>query len=77
MSEAMQMIVNGYVRVGGRKNLEDLRAHRDRLLSELRSLNRAVDPTSMIRLLEREIEIIDDGLAKLSTTGSVVSIGIR
>jgi hypothetical protein len=77
MSEAMQMIVDGYVKLSGRKALEDLKAHHERLASELRSMNGVFDLSSTIGLLEREIAIISDGLAKLNNTASVVSVSVR
>ena len=77
MSQAMQLIVEGYVKLSGRKALEDLKTHRERLASELRSMNGVFDLSSTIRLLEQEVEIIDDGLAKLNGTASVVSIVVR
>jgi hypothetical protein len=66
MSEAIGLIVNGYVKLGGRKALEDLKAHRCRLASELKSINGALDLSSSINQLEKEIAVIDAGLAKLN-----------
>jgi hypothetical protein len=77
MSQAMQLIVDGYVKLGGRKALEDLKEHRERLATELRSLNSVLDLSSTVGHLEREIAIIDDGLARLKNTASVVSIAVR
>jgi hypothetical protein len=65
MSQAMQLIVDGYVKLGGRKALEDLKEHRGRLATELRSLNSVLDLSSTVGHFEREIAIIDDGLARL------------
>jgi hypothetical protein len=39
MSEAIKLIVDGYVKLSARKGLDDLNAHLHRLASELRSLN--------------------------------------
>ena len=67
MSEAMKLIVDGYVKLSARKALDDLNAHRRRLATELRSINGPFDLSSSIRQLEKEIEVIEDGLAKLDT----------
>ena len=47
--------------------LEDMKAHRHRLVSELKSRNGAFDLSSQIKLLEDDIAVIDAGLAKLNT----------
>jgi len=67
MSEAMKLIVDGYVKLSARKALDDLNAHRRRLATELRSINGPFDLSSSIRQLEKEIEVIEEGLAKLDT----------
>jgi hypothetical protein len=67
MSEAMKLIVDGYVKLSARKALDDLEAHRRRLATELRSINGPFDLSSSIRQLEKEIEVIEEGLAKLDT----------
>jgi hypothetical protein len=77
MSQAMQLIVDGYVKLSGRKALEDLKEHRERLATELRSINGMLDLSSTIKQFETEIAIIDGGLAKLKNTASVVSVAIR
>ena len=46
MSEAMKFIVDGYVKLCARKELDDLKAHRCRLAIELESLNGPFDLTS-------------------------------
>ena len=70
MSEAIKLIVDGYVRMRGRKALEDLKAHRHRLASELKSLNGPLDLNSSIKQLEEEIAVIDAGLAKLNSAAA-------
>ena len=67
MSEAMKLIVDGYVKLSARKALDDLNAHRRRLATELRSINGPFDLSASIRQLEKEIEVIEEGLAKLDT----------
>ena len=66
MSEAMQRIVDVYVKLSRRKALEDLKAHHYRLATELKSINVILDLSSSIRQLEKEIEVIEEGLAKLN-----------
>jgi hypothetical protein len=66
MSEAMKLIVNGYVKLRAREELDDLKAHRCRLATELKSLNGPFDLTSSIRQIEKEIEVVEEGLAKLA-----------
>jgi uncharacterized small protein (DUF1192 family) len=58
--------VEGFVKLNGRKALEDLKAHRRRLADELKSLNGVLDLSSSIKLLEDEIAVIDAGRAKLN-----------
>jgi hypothetical protein len=71
MSESIKLIVDGYVKLSARKELQDLWAHRHRLPSELRSLNgRPFDLNSSIKQLEEEITVIDAGLAKLHSAAA-------
>jgi hypothetical protein len=70
MSEAIERIVGAYVKLGNRKALEDLKAHRCRLATELRSINGTLDLSSSIKLLEDEIAIIDAGLVRLNTAAA-------
>ena len=68
MSEAMKLIVDGYVKLGPRKELDDLKAHHCRLASELRSRRGGVfDLSSSIKQLDDEMAVIQEGLAKLGT----------
>ena len=67
MSEAIERIVATYVRLKNRKALQDMRTHRHRLVTELKSLKGADDLSSQIKLLEDDIAVIDAGLAKLDT----------
>jgi hypothetical protein len=62
MSQAIQLIVDGYVKLSGRKALEDLKQHRERLATELRFINGMLDLSSTIKQFETEIAIIDDGV---------------
>jgi len=67
MSEAMKLIVDGYVKLSARKALDDLKAHRCRLATELKSINGPFDLSSSIKQLGKEIEVIEEGLARLDT----------
>jgi chromosome segregation ATPase len=71
MSHTMQLIVDGYVKLSARKELEDLRTHRHRLASELRPLNgRPFDLNSSIRQIEEEIAVIEAGLTRLKSAAA-------
>lgn len=66
MSEAMKTIVANYVKLGDAGALEDIKAHRGRLLMDMRfSRNEAFDPSAVVASLEAEIALIDAGLAQL------------
>ena len=65
MSEAIERIVGAYVKLENRKALEDMKAHRQHLVTEIKSFRGVIDVTSSVRQLEDEIAIIDAGLAKL------------
>jgi hypothetical protein len=67
MSEAIERIVGAYVKLRNRKALEDLKAHRQRLVTEIKSFCGVIDVSSQIKQLEDEIAVIDAGLAKLDT----------
>ena len=50
MSDAMQMIVTGYVRVRDQRALTDLLTHRRKVFSELQAVS-GINPASAIELL--------------------------
>jgi hypothetical protein len=67
MDKAIERIVDAYVRLQNRKALEDLRTHRQGLLSDLKSRSNSVyDLSGPIRELEDDLAIIDAGLQRLS-----------
>jgi hypothetical protein len=67
MDKAIERIVDAYVRLQNRKALEDLRTHRQRLLSDLKSRSDLVyDVSGPVRLLEDELAVIDAGLERLN-----------
>ena len=67
---AIERIVGAYVKLRNRKALEDLRTHRHRLVTELKSLTCTLDVSSLIKQLEPEIAFINAGLAKLNTAAT-------
>ena len=74
MSEAIKLIVGGYVKLSARKELDDLKAHLQRLASELRSLNGLpFDLNSSIRQLEEEITVVEAGLAKVNSAADQIA----
>jgi hypothetical protein len=64
MSEAIERIVSAYVKLRDEKTLEEMKAHRHRLVTELKSLT-VLDVSSSIKLLEGDMAVIDAGLAEL------------
>jgi hypothetical protein len=67
MDRAIERIVDAYVRLQNRKALEDLRTHRQGLLSDLkRRSNLVYDVSGPIRELENELAVINAGLEKLN-----------
>jgi len=65
--EPIRSIVDAHVRLRNRKALDDLRAHRGRLIAELRLLFGGYDASKLIAQIQDEIAIIEAGLAKLNT----------
>jgi len=70
MTEVIERIVAAYVKLGNRKALDDLRAHRHRLATDLKSRHGVFDLSSAIKQLEEEISAIDAGLAKLNAAAA-------
>lgn len=64
LSNAMQMIVAGYVKVRDRRALADLLAHRRKVLAELQAVS-GIDPANAVLAVQEEIVIIDAGLDEL------------
>ena len=66
MTEAMKMIVDGYVRLKDREALEELRNHRQRLRQQLRELRGGwLDASRSIQTFDAEVLVIESALEKL------------
>jgi hypothetical protein len=65
MSEAIERIVDAYVRFNNRRALEDLMLHRQRLAIDLKSRT-GFDFSLPIRQVDEEIAVIEAGLERLS-----------
>jgi hypothetical protein len=65
MSEAIERIVGAYVKLKNRKVLEDMKVHRQRLMTELKSAHGALDSSLSIKQLDDEIAVIEAGLTML------------
>jgi hypothetical protein len=66
MSAAIKAIVNGYVRLGDRNTLEELRDHRQRLLKQIQNQPTSwIDPSRTIQVFEEDLREIEAGLIRL------------
>jgi hypothetical protein len=70
ISEAIERIVSAYVKLKNRKALQDMKAHRHRLVTELKSIDGTLDLSSSIKQLEDDIAVIDGGLVQLDTAAA-------
>ena len=62
--KAIELIVDGYVRLGDRRVLEDLRIHRQRLVADLKRRT-GFDLSLSIGHMEEDLAVIETGLEKL------------
>jgi hypothetical protein len=66
MSEAVKLIVDGYVSLKDRKALEALREHRQRLSKTLHDQSKLwFDTSRSVQLYEEDLKVIEAGLARL------------
>jgi hypothetical protein len=66
MSEAIKLIVDGYLTLKDRQALEDLRAHRQRLRKHLQDQPKGwVDLRSATRLFDEDIRVIEAAIDRL------------
>jgi hypothetical protein len=66
MSQAIEQIVNAYVRLDNRRALEDLWSHRQRLIFDLKARVTDYDLSRPIAQIDEEIGIIGAGIERLS-----------
>ena len=67
MSSAIEQIVDAYVQLGNRSQLEDLRLHRQRLIVDL--LGRAVagyDISQPLEQVKEDLAAVEAGLVRLN-----------
>lgn len=65
MSNAIEQIVDAYVRLKNRRGLDELMMHRQRLAVDLKSKSGSFDFSLPIGKIDEEIAIIEKGLARL------------
>jgi hypothetical protein len=74
MSEAMKMIVDGYVRLKDREALEELRNHRRRLRQQLQEQRQVsfgtFDVSKSLQAFDAEVLVIEAGLEKLHASAT-------
>jgi hypothetical protein len=64
VSNAMELIVAGYMKVRDRRTLADLLAHRRKMLGELQDVS-GINPANAVQAVQDEITIIEAGLEEL------------
>jgi hypothetical protein len=74
MSEAMKMIVDGYVRLKDREALEELRKHRRRLRQQLQEQRETAfgsfDVSKSLQAFDAEVLVIEAGLERLHASAN-------
>lgn len=65
MPNAIEQIVDAYVRLKNRRDLDELMMHRQRLAVDLKSRSGAYDFSLPIGKIDEEIAIIEKGLSRL------------
>lgn len=65
MSNAIEQIVDAYVRLKNRRGLDELMMHRQRLAVDLKSRSGSFDFSLPIGKIDEEIAIIEKGLSRL------------
>jgi hypothetical protein len=70
---AIELIVDGYVRLGDRRALSELKAHREHLVADLRSRKGWFDYSKSIRQMDEEIVAVEAGLARLDGVAAFTS----
>jgi hypothetical protein len=72
MSDAMESIVNAYVRMNNRPVLEEMRTHRHRLKISLylRGQEQRYSVSPAIRSLQDDLSVIEAGIERLQDLGN-------
>lgn len=70
MPKAIELIVDGYVRLNDRKPLEVLKLHRLKLAGDLKGRT-GFDYSQPIRQIDEEISVIEAGLESLNSHPSI------
>jgi hypothetical protein len=70
MTNAIQRIVDAYVRLGNRRALEDLRMHRRKLAVDLKGRVGHYDVSLPLSQIDEEIAAIEAGLERLNGSPS-------
>ena len=65
MSRSVELIVEGYVRLNDREALQDILAHRQELLRQLKTVT-GINPKQAVDTVSQEITIIEAALATLA-----------
>jgi hypothetical protein len=74
MSLAIAQIVDAYVSLEDRRQLEELQVHRRKLVEALQSLGGPFDPASAIKQNQDELMIIEAGIARLGAPAANRSV---
>jgi hypothetical protein len=66
VSEAVKLVVDGFVSLKDRVALEEMRQHRQRLRGELQQRAGGLDVVGYsLKIIDADLEAIEDGFAKL------------
>ena len=80
MTEAMKMIVDGYVRLKDRQALEELRNHRRRLRQQLQDVRLdslgTFDVSKSLQTFDAEVLVTEAGLCLLYTSDAADDISV-
>jgi hypothetical protein len=66
MSQAIKLIVDGYVALKDRVAIEEIRAHRQRLRRQLEERPGGIDAGPTMQVFDEELRVIETALASFS-----------
>jgi hypothetical protein len=69
-TEAIEGIVDAYVKLGDRRILEDLRMHRRKLSLDLKGRRGSYDFSLLLGQIDEEIAVIEAGLERLNAAAN-------